>query len=237
MNDTQLSQLILYIVDRVGELGGYTTTIRLVKFLYLIDLEHQRRHGRPLTGLRWVYHLYGPYAFEVPRLGALGGIDLEEEEFRSQKGHKGVLLRTLSPQGFPAGLSFAVENLVNGILEIWADQDTADLLTYVYRTEPMRQAKRGDQLDFSVTPRGTRYYELYVPIDRAEARKLREAAASYGPRSLEEYVEPSTRDDDALLVEGLRELADDELLLPDVTGFELTADPDDLAAVLGFDED
>jgi hypothetical protein len=217
MDTRQLDQLVLYIVYRAEEVGGYTTPIRLVKFLYLIDLEHQRRYGRTLTGLQWEYYLYGPYAFELPTIGTRLGFDLQREDFVNVKGHQGTLLRVPDPQDLPAGLSFGVETLVNGILRVWADQETADLLQYVYHTEPMRQERRGDKLDFSIVPSGTHYYELYIPVQKPTVRRLRESLCSYALDDVDEFVRPTTVYDE-VLDKGLRALDDDETSIPDFTG-------------------
>jgi len=217
MDTRQLDQLVLYIVYRAEEVGGYTTPIRLVKFLYLIDLEHQRRYGRTLTGLQWEYYLYGPYAFELPIIGTRLGFDLQREDFVNVKGHRGTLLRVPDPQDFPAGLSFGVETLVNGILRVWADQETADLLQYIYHTEPMRHVRRGDQLDFSVVPSGTHYYELYISVQKPTVRRLRESLRSYALDDVDEFVRPTTVYDE-VLDKGLRALDDDETSIPDFTG-------------------
>jgi hypothetical protein len=218
MDNQQLGQLILYLVHKVADLGGYTTTIRLVKFLYLIDLEHQRRLGRTLTGLQWKYHLYGPYAFELPSVGRRLGFDLEHEEFVNARGHKGTLLRVSTLQSFPPSLSYSVQVIVDGLLKVWGDQDTSDLLRYVYCTEPMRQARRGEALDFSVVPLGTHYYELHIPTDKSVVRQLRESLRSYAVEDSKEYERPETVHDEAL-DEGLRALDDSEALtMPDLSG-------------------
>jgi len=236
MVDTkQLGQLILYIVSQVEELGGYTTTIRLVKFLYLIDLEQQRRFGRTLTDLEWVYHLYGIYAFELPEIGAHLAFDLQHEEFISAEGHRGTLLHVARPQDFPPGLSFGVEVLVNGLLRAWADQETADLLQYVYRTEPMREALRGDRLDFSAVPSGTRYYEFYVPVRESTACQLRESLSSYAQEDAGEFVHPTTVYDDVLDA-GLRALDDDETPLPEMAGIKPQVDLNALRDTLPYED-
>jgi hypothetical protein len=209
MDTKLLSQLILYIVSKVQDLGGYTTTIRLVKFLFLIDLEHQRRFGRTLTGLRWIYYHYGPYAFELLNIGERIGFDLQREEFVTTQRYKGFRLRAQEYQNFPHELGFAAEALVNGILSVWAEQDTADLLHYVYHTEPMKQAQRGETLDLSLGPQETRYYEIHVPIDESVATRLRESLRSYAAEDSTEFVMPSTVHDDTLEA-GLRALNDEE---------------------------
>ncbi len=235
MDARQLGQLILYIVYQVEELGGYTTTIRLVKFLYLIDLEHQRRYGHTLTGLQWEYYLHGPYAFELPTIGTRLGFDLQREEFVNVKGHRGTLLRVTDPQDFPAGLSFGIETLVNGILRVWADQETTDMLRYVYHTEPMGRARRGDKLDFSVVPSGTQYYELYIPVQKPTVRRLRESLRSYALDDADEFVRPTTVYDD-VLAEGLRALDDDETSISDFAGVAPAVEIDELRATLSHED-
>lgn len=231
----QLGKLILYIVSQVEELGGFTTPIRLVKLLYLIDLEHQRRFGRTLTGLEWVYHLYGPYAFELPEIGARLGFDLQREEFVSAKGYQGTLLHVAEPHDFPPGLSYGVEVLVTGLLRVWADQETADLLQYAYQTEPMRQARKGDRLDLSVVPSGTRYYELYVPVQKHTAHQLRESLRSYAQEDAGEFVYPTTVHDDVLAA-GLRALDEDEKPIPDMAGTMPEVEIDALRNTLPYED-
>lgn len=235
MDAKQLDKLVLYIVSRVEELGGYTTTIRLVKFLYLIDLEHQRRLDCTLTDLEWVYHLYGPYAFEVPEIGARLGFDLQREEFVSSRGHQGTLLHVAEPQDFPSGLSYGVEVPVNGLLGVWADVGTSELLQYVYRTEPMRRAQQGDRLDFSVMPPGTRYYKLHIPIQERIARQLRKSLQSYARESVREFVRPITVCDDALAA-GLSALEDEEESLLRMVDVKPKVDVDALHSTLLFED-
>jgi len=142
---------------------------------------------------------------------------LQREDFVNVNGHRGTLLRVPDPQDFPAGLSSGIETLVNGILRVWADQETADLLQYVYHTKPMRQARRGDKLDFSIVPSGTHYYELYIPVQKPTVRRLRESLRSYALDDVDEFVRPTTVYDE-VLDKGLRALDDDETSIPDFTG-------------------
>jgi len=217
MNDRDLGQLILYVIDKVNDLGGYTNTIRLVKLLYLIDLEHQRRHGKTLTGLDWVFHRYGPYASELPRLTESLGFLLGQEEFITSGGHRGRLYSTHEPQGPLPGIRFGTQVMVDLILKIWADQDTWDLLDYVYETGPMQHARRGDSLDFSIVPRGTRYYELYLPADQTKVYRLREALRSYDPDEEEVFVDAETVLDN-VLAEGLQAIEGTAATMPDLSG-------------------
>lgn len=191
-----MGQLILYIIYQVDDLGGYTITIRLVKFLYLIDLEHYRCYGKTLTGLDWIYHNYGPYAFALPQIGQRLGFDLEREEF-SMGGKKGTLLHTSHPYSTLKDSSFVVESTIQRILEVWADQDTSVLLDYVYhRTEPMIKAIRGQRLDFSTTRRGTGYYELCIKAEAKRVKQLKESIMSYQLDDKDEFTTIQTTKDD-----------------------------------------
>jgi hypothetical protein len=57
-----LSRVIQAVLSRVHEREGYVTKTKLLKYLYLFDLETYRRTGRALTGFEWIFHLYGPWA-------------------------------------------------------------------------------------------------------------------------------------------------------------------------------
>jgi Protein of unknown function (DUF4065) len=172
MDPQQLSQLILYIVDQANDRDDIVTTIRLVKYLYLIDLEYFRVNGKLLTGLRWFFYHYGPYAFELPAIGEQIGYHLEREEFENGQ-KEGIIYRVDREINKPAWLGFTGESIIDRILEVWSGVETPIMLDYVYnRTEPMKNPIRGDELDFSTVQRGSKYYELNVQIDQKKGREL-----------------------------------------------------------------
>lgn len=146
--------LLNYLILGVNERGGRPTRTQLVKLLYLVDVEHQRRAGRTSTNLEWVFYHYGPYAFEIEPI--LQGLpDMEEEVFTSAKGCKGYTYR--SEQDFADAeselhkhFSPLVKRVADRVLNEWALADLWELLDYVYfETEPMQDATRGRPLDFS----------------------------------------------------------------------------------------
>ena len=236
MDPDRLGQLILYIVDHVKDLGGFTTTTRLAKFIYLIDLEHQRRHGKTMTGLDWVFHNYGPWSFELPDICGRMGYQLGQEEFVSRLGWRGRLLEVPYQQEFPDGLTYSIEVMINGLLKIWADRETSDLLDYVYRTEPMRQATRGEALDFSVVQRGSRYVNLHIDIPDEEARRLRESLRSYASEDALELVRVDTVYND-ILEEGLRALDEEDTPIQDLAGIIPVVDSEQLRSTLPQEEE
>ena len=231
MDKKTLRRLICYIIFQVMDLDGYTTTIRLVKFLYLIDLEHYRRYGRLLTGLNWVYHLYGPYAFELQDIGESIGYDLKREVFYDRQRRKGVLFRVYEPQVFPTEIGHSNETMINGLLEVWALQETSDILDYTYQTEPMLNSLPGKMIDFSTTPIGTKYYELNVSINRNVTKSIRENLDRYIQEEETEYVIPRIEHNDNYF-EGIQALEESESSRLDFPGVSFDVNNSDLTSTL-----
>jgi len=172
-NYSTIAKLILYIVYELNELGRSPSTIQLVKYLYLIDIEHQRRFRKPLTELRWVFYKYGPYAFEFKDITEGLGFDLTVETFTTEGG-EGRSYKTETEVPFPPELRSYSQSVVDNVLKKWAFVTTKELLDYVYfHTEPMIDAKRGDILDFSlVEPEDVGAYQI-VFRDTKMLRELR----------------------------------------------------------------
>jgi hypothetical protein len=236
MDPDRLGQLILYIVDHVRDLGGFTTTTRLAKLLYLIDLEHQRRYGNTMTGLNWVFHNYGPWSFELPDVCSQMGYQLAQEEFVNRRGWRGKLLEVPFQQEFPDGFTYPLQVMINGLLKTWADRETYELLDYVYRTEPMRKATRGEALDFSIVPRGSRYVDLHMDIPDAEVRRLRESLRSYVDEDASELVRVETVYDE-VLEKGLRALDEEDTPVQDLAGIMPVVDSKQLRSTLPKEEE
>ena len=147
-----LSRLVQAILSRARERDGYVTKTKLLKYLYLVDLEYARRTRRTLTGFDWIFYLYGPWSREYDSFykdlvhrGAMqvrsGDKPDLDSEFLTATEHV-----DLSEVVEDANLYLAVRNIVDE----WADRRLGEMLDYVYfYTEPMRTAERGQRLDFS----------------------------------------------------------------------------------------
>ena len=79
--------LVSYVVQRVQEREGELSKTKLVKLLYLIDVEHYRRFRKTLTDLTWYFYHYGPYAFELESVLRNMPFGFDEEEVVTAKGH------------------------------------------------------------------------------------------------------------------------------------------------------
>lgn len=59
--NVNLSDLILYFVQQHPRVGR----TQIVKFIYLSDLMSRQYFGKPLTGLNWIWHDFGPWDKEI----------------------------------------------------------------------------------------------------------------------------------------------------------------------------
>ena len=149
VNRSLVRRLLLYIVDQLQDMEAQISTIRLVKLLYLIDLEYYARHEKTLTGISWHYYHYGPYFFEIGDILRSASIDLDATEVATASG-RGYTYRSLEDQDISRFVDFATEQQINRIIKRWALEDTRTLLAFVYNTTPIKSGSRGTPLDFSL---------------------------------------------------------------------------------------
>ena len=150
MNEDFLVGLVAYIVDTVAsETGSSPLFTKVVKLLYLIDVEYYRALGRPLTGLRWRFHHFGPWddAIRVTLQGRLRGIAPVEADTAAGKGSTWEVTDRVDAEAqFRRHCDQAV---VNRVLSKWGPMETDLVLEHVYEdTEPMQDAHFGELLDF-----------------------------------------------------------------------------------------
>jgi hypothetical protein len=145
--DPDRRALIAYVVARALGIGVTPNRTRLVKLLYLVDIERVRSRREPLTGLRWVFFHYGPYAYElIDELDAMEGTQLVADKW-----NQNVLYRAApgAPDGddWPSPTKLTVDR----VIDRFAPLELNDLLSYVYfHTGPMIDAERGQPLDLSL---------------------------------------------------------------------------------------
>jgi Protein of unknown function (DUF4065) len=151
---------------------------RLVKLIYLVELEYFRLRQKRLTNLDWKFHYYGPYppAFK----SILDDAEIQESTWKGGKTSQQLVrdeAHFVEAKGEPD-----LERLIHRIVKDWGDADLNALLDHVYfETEPMQNARRGDMLDFSLVKEPARRIQIKVDQKRlAELRtQLRERASAY----------------------------------------------------------
>ncbi|AFZ51981.1 hypothetical protein Dacsa_3493 [Dactylococcopsis salina PCC 8305] len=140
MNLSMLEKLIVFFVRKTK---GYITKTQLVKFLYLADLAAVKWTEKQLTDLDWLYYQYGPWNEEIDL--ALDGFYQNEVLTQSKLGNAVVIQPTENcPEIKHLGFSKRLELMLRNIQKEWAglnSQKIAELLDFVYQTEPMIVAK------------------------------------------------------------------------------------------------
>jgi hypothetical protein len=138
-HEPDLGELAGYILDAARGRGITVTRARLVKLLYLVDVERVRGRREPITGIAWTYEASGPSA---------AGLDatLRELETRAKDGAswgRSVARDSTHGDAWVAGTKM----LVDGIVRDCAGLDLNALLDRVYfETGPMAGAERGKPL-------------------------------------------------------------------------------------------
>jgi Protein of unknown function (DUF4065) len=173
--DPDLRTLIAYIVARSRDREITLNRTKLVKLLYLIDVERVRGRAEPLTGLSWVFFHYGPYAYElIDTLTAMEGNELVVSRWGES-----VLYRAAPGAPDADDWKRDARRTVNRVTDRFAPLELNELLDYVYfRTGPMIDAVRGQPLDL-----------LRAREDADERRQPRPLQPPAAPVDLEERLD------------------------------------------------
>jgi hypothetical protein len=169
-------ELIQYITWLATEKEEALSQIRLVKFLYLVDLYNARKNkGRTLTGWPWKFVHYGPFCSEslkaIREAVDKGYIEAHSYESKFDE-EEHFLYRYMADQepAIAGQLPFYIVGQIQAAVKKWAD-DTFALLDYVYfETEPMVDIKPGDFLDFSKAKETDVIQE--IPMKKLSKKKL-----------------------------------------------------------------
>jgi hypothetical protein len=172
--------LIAYIVARSRDKDITLNRTRLVKLLYLVDIERVRSRRDPLTGLPWIFFHYGPYAPSlIDTLDAMEGSELVATPW-----HDSVLYRAAPNAPGGDDWNAGTKALVDRVVDRFAPLDTNELLDYVYfHTGPMVDAVRGQPLDLTRAredPREYRRAPLKPPSPPAD---IEQRLARWRPRN------------------------------------------------------
>ncbi|SPF45850.1 hypothetical protein SBA4_3430012 [Candidatus Sulfopaludibacter sp. SbA4] len=178
MEQMIVDDLIPAIVTWIEEQGSCATKTKLLKLLYLFDVEYYRQHRSTFTGFGWKFLHLGPWAAEYdPALSSLLARGVLFEQRSSSPEYDTAFLRPVEHSD--AGCLFGNvkdECVLLGVLKRWGTRTTGEILNYVYfQTEPMEAGIRNEPLDFSlIAPaRPVVYSRSSSGKSPAEIRKLR----------------------------------------------------------------
>jgi hypothetical protein len=199
--------------------AGFGKT-KLVKLLYLMDVENYRRRQETISGLEWCFYHYGPYAFEIDSALNELSFDIPQESFTTESGYKVIAFRperSLKPSLGKYVRSLSELRLVNRVIRDWGETDLNALLDHVYfYTEPMKHARRGELLDFSTVERRRRKLAANrtPQLSSDELGKYRARFQESKTRSVRQPLYPAPRFD-SVYREGLAHIAaEDRYAIP-----------------------
>ncbi|MBZ5522453.1 MAG: DUF4065 domain-containing protein [Acidobacteriia bacterium] len=175
------------ILTRIAEVGGTANKTKLLKLLYLADIEQCRITGETLTGFDWIYYLYGPWTAEydalLKQLDAEGAIRIESWTASGIEGERIRVQEQVSLERVITSTDafFRTRRQV----DTWADRGVPRLLDYVYfETEPMENAVKMKRLDFGKVAKEPPklYRRVKSGTDAARLRELRRKFSEIGER-------------------------------------------------------
>lgn len=177
--EQKVISIVKQLLKRAEEEGIYTIgRTKLVKLLYLAEVEYYRLYQKRLTDLKWKFYHFGPYPMKIQDI--LGSPDLEEEEIELSNGRTFLKYSIPFDEGVESYVDWEVERLITQIVRRWGDEDLNKLLDYVYfETEPMRDAKRGEILDFSKIPKWEKEEIKSISLNQKKLSQLREKLRSH----------------------------------------------------------
>lgn len=144
--------LIRAILTRIRDREGSAGKTKLLKLLYLADIENFRTTRQTITGFDWIFFHFGPWATEYDKvLDELVHENAIEIEKWSASDVEGARIKVKEPIELgkvikPTTALFRSQRYI----DLWADKAIPSLLDYVYfETEPMADAAKGKRLDFT----------------------------------------------------------------------------------------
>jgi len=177
MEAPNIEKLIAAVVTWVVEEGSYVTKTKLLKLLYLFDVEYYRNYRQTFTGFAWKFFHLGPWAPEFdPALEGLVAKGILSQQ-QSNKEFETIFYRPderIDPREPFSNVKD--EYILRRVLKLWGTRSTGEILDHVYfQTAPMEAGIRNAPLDFSVihSEKPTAYSRSSSGRTKAEIRKRR----------------------------------------------------------------
>lgn len=182
-----VKKLIPAIASYVKGKESNLSKTKLLKLLYLFDVEYYRLHQQTFTGFQWKFFHLGPWTNEIDRLleDLVHSSDLIPKPYSTQE-YDSYNYEAAEDSDIGALFtSVRDEGAIKRVLSTWAERSVGEILDYVYfHTEPMEHGIRNAPLDFSVISaqapeRYARSSSATLPADAARLRKtVKEKQAS-----------------------------------------------------------
>lgn len=179
-----------YIASLAKENGYKLTTVRFVKFLYLLDILYIKHTHSRLTNWTWKFWDFGPYCSEsleilreatekkvITSMSHPSQFDEAKDKdynlFTCLEKHPSDLEKHIKELEQDAGIDIMVQIGIRSYIKEYGN-DTSGLLNHVYfSTLPMINANPREKLDFSSV--ASEKNEVPVPPAKLSRRKIKKA--------------------------------------------------------------
>lgn len=173
-----IAKLIPAIISGVVDRGGYVTKTKLLKLLYLLDVEYYRTFRKTFTEFDWKFFHLGPWTaeYDVVLNSLINSGDIQQQTSEKSE-YDTQFFRVRDEQDFSKLFAtFAEEAPLRNVLNTWSEASTGEILDHIYfRTEPMEHGLRNTRLDFSHIPEEPiKYTRSSSGIDPKHIKRLRE---------------------------------------------------------------
>ena len=185
MKTNSVAMLLGAIATYAHDKDSYLTKTKLLKLLYLFDLEHFRVHHRTYTAMSWKFFHLGPWAQEYDGLLANAVLSGVLREQPTAKGNTSIYRPVEKVDLGSLKLPIKTGTILRGVLRRWVDVDINDILDYVYfKTEPMECGVRNEPLNFDSVQQSVQ--SPFVPASSGASRKeIEQARAAFAKSSAE----------------------------------------------------
>lgn len=170
--NSNLTKIIPAIISFIIERDSYVSKTKLLKILYLFDVEYYRVHRTIYTNFDWIYFHLGPWSAEYDKtLEGLLAQDLITKRPSTNPSFDTEFYKTPEYVDLNGIFSnYKDEGILKSVLYTWGEKSTPEILDYVYfKTEPMVRGTRFEKLDFSIIPEQTS-----IQYKRTSSGKTRE---------------------------------------------------------------
>lgn len=192
-----VKQLIPAIASFAKDKDVYLSKTKLLKLLYLFDVEYYRLHRTTFTGFPWKFFHLGPWTNEfdpvleaLEREGTLIPRPNPRPDFDS--------INYLPAEDVDFGNLFSDihdDFALRRVLKTWVERPVGEILDHVYfHTEPMEIAVRNTPLDFSVVPvqQPDRYERASSNTNPRDAARIRKAFKERQTQLRSQQTSPTT---------------------------------------------
>lgn len=182
-------ELVAFFANQCGDDGTLGRT-RLMKLMYLADYESRRYLGKPISGINYVWHHYGPYDRTLQaRINKLKRSKvITETPVLYPNGREGYLYCRGAMRA-PISFTPAQVEIISYVARKYSQVELRELLDdVVYKTEPMQKAlkegrkAKGKPLDMG-SVNGAKSADFTVPFEELLTRSASVRAGRFVPHA------------------------------------------------------